>query len=113
MSKYTRIATTEGLQNGDSVYLPTHSGKKEMIVIGINHDQNTVSAVFREIYDKGQKNPEVQQVINDLFVGNFTTVTMYYKKHVPKTRVSRPAVSNEPAPEEPKIARTPDMYEFD
>lgn len=113
MSKYTRLTTTEGLQIGDSVYLPTHSGKKEMVVVGVNHEQSTVSAVFREIYDKGQKNPEVQQVIDSLFSGNFTTVTMYYKKHVPKTRAPRPAVSNEPAPEEPKITRTPDMYEFD
>ena len=113
MSKYIRLTTTEGLQVGDSVYLPTHGGKKQMIIVNINHEQNSIAAIFHELYTKGQTDPDVQGVILNLFGNHFMTVTAYYKKHTPKSRAPSISFSQEPSPEEPKMSRTPDMYNFE
>ena len=113
MSKYTKLTTTQGLQIGDSVYLPTHSGKKQMIVMNINHEQNTIAAIFHEIYEKGLKNPEIGEVIKG-FASHLATVTMYYrKKNTVNPGMPPPPAPEEPPLETPKTSRTPDMYEFD
>ena len=112
MSKYIKLTTTEGLQIGDSVYLPTHGGKKQMIVMNINHEQNTIAAVFHEIYERGQENPEMKEVIQG-FASHLMTVTAYYKKHTPKSRAPLISFSQEPSPEKSKMSRTPDMYNFE
>lgn len=114
MSKYTKLTTTKGLQVGDSVYLPAHGGKKEMIVVNINHEQNSIAAIFHAIYIKGQTDPDVRGVIQNLFSNHFTDVTKFYKKHTPKSRTPSISFSQEPLPEEPtQPTRTPDMYNFD
>jgi hypothetical protein len=112
MSKYTRLTTTQGLQVGDTIYMATHSGKRPMIILKINHENNTVAAVFKEIYDKRGNFPTYEDFLN-LFGDSNMTITHFYSKHIPKPR-ARPTAPVQPKPEiKDDTSRTPDMYEFD
>jgi hypothetical protein len=112
MSKYTQLTTTQGLQVGDTIYMPTHGGKRAMIILTVNHERNTVAAVFKEIYDKKDNFPSYQDFL-DTFGDANMTVTRYYSKHIPTPR-KRSVKPVEPEPEvRDRPPRTPDMYEFD
>lgn len=120
MSKYTKLTTVQGLQEGDIIYMPAHGGQTPCVVLGVNPRENTVKTLFKQLLDSLDKpgayaHPEVaRDMLLNSGLARFMPVTDFYKKHIPSPRQLKPkAKTPEPSNSSDDGPRTPDMYDFD